>query len=169
MSNPTKYYSNIQEKTIANALNWEIVVASGSRSFYPGDIQSSMWLGECKTHTSPGNKILFSKHVWDKLRAEAISKFRYPVYFCDDGSQSLNSTWALYPDTVRSRCVEEHFPLVRRYTINVTMALDELQKQYVHAVSLKKPNTEVVIMDTILDMATVHIVPFKTFKEMFGD
>ena len=72
MSNPTKFYSNIQESKIAKYLNWEVVSGSGARDFNPGDIKSDMWLGECKTHEIKQSRILFKKAVWAKISSEAF-------------------------------------------------------------------------------------------------
>lgn len=125
-SDATKQYSNIQERRVAEALGWERVVASGARDFHPGDVRSDLWLGECKTHTSQEHKIFFSQDVWNKLSAEALSQFRFPVMFVDDGSQRLDRTWVLleskhlpdvkydcdYPSTIRKNIVFDHFDIV---------------------------------------------------------
>lgn len=90
-----KEASNKQEHLIAKYLGWNVVSGSGARACHPGDIQSSQWLGECKTHTEPGHSLLFSTSVWSKLQDEAASRFKYPVLFVDDGSQKLENTWCL--------------------------------------------------------------------------
>lgn len=92
----TKYYSNKQENTIASYLGWSVVTGSGSRSTLPGDIQSDEWLGECKTHETAGHKIIFYHSVWNKLQDEAISKYKFPALFVDDGSQKVENTWVMY-------------------------------------------------------------------------
>ena len=84
-----KYYSNKQETTVASYLGWSVVTGSGSRSTLPGDIQSDEWLGECKTHETTGHKIIFYHSVWTKLQDEAISKYKFPALFVDDGSQKV--------------------------------------------------------------------------------
>lgn len=91
----TKYYSSIQEKRLASALGWQTVSGSGSRACRPGDIHSSIWLGECKTHTESNKNIQFKFSVWNKIRDEAISQFKYPVLFVDDGSQLPAKTWCM--------------------------------------------------------------------------
>ena len=96
MEKSTKYYSNIQEKQIADALGWHQVSGSGARNLHPGDVISDDWMGECKTHTKPGNKIVFDFKVWEKIRDEAISQFKYAVLFSDDGSQRLDKTWCMF-------------------------------------------------------------------------
>lgn len=92
----SKYFSSKQEKMIANSLGWSVVSGSGSRNLHPGDIQSDEWLGECKTHEKPGHKITFYKSVWDKIVDEAISKYRFPALFVDDGSQTVENTWVMF-------------------------------------------------------------------------
>ena len=87
--------SKLQESSIANFLGWKVVSGSGSR-FEPGDISSDNWLGECKTHVEGGHRIEFHKNVWEKIKIEAMSKFKMPVYFVDDGSQSLKHTWVMF-------------------------------------------------------------------------
>ena len=92
MSN-NKIYSDKQEKVIAKKLKWKQVSGSGARPFHVGDVVSDDWLGECKTHTKPDNKIEFKVKVWEKLLDEALSTNKYPIYFCDDGSQNLRKIW----------------------------------------------------------------------------
>ena len=90
-----KEASSLQESRISNYLGWDKVVASGARNFYPGDIESEEWLGECKTHIKISKKILFHKDVWNKICLEAQSKMKYPVLFVDNGSQLLTDTYCL--------------------------------------------------------------------------
>ena len=99
MAKPTKHYSSLQENMIADYLGWEVVSGSGARDCHPGDIRSDQWLGECKTHTERGQKISFMYDFWNKICDEAVSKFKVPVLFVDDGSQSADHTWVLYPYT----------------------------------------------------------------------
>ena len=94
--NTTKYYSNKQEFFIASWLGWNKVAASGARNFHPGDIQSSKWLGECKTHTKHTNNITFVNTVWNKICNEAIAEFKDPILFVDNGEQNdVESTWCM--------------------------------------------------------------------------
>lgn len=94
-SQPTKYYSEKQETMIAESLGWQVVSGSGSRACHPGDIVSDEWLGECKTHTLPTDRIVFKLHDWKKICDEAAQVFKYPVLFTDDGSQKLQTTWCM--------------------------------------------------------------------------
>ena len=93
----TKFYSNKQENMIANLLGWSVVSGSGAAAGHPGDISSDDWLGECKTHISPGKQIVFYSDTWSKIVEEATSKFKYPVLFVDDGSQTTYNTWCAFP------------------------------------------------------------------------
>lgn len=94
---PTKYYSSLQEKMIADYLGWSVVSASGARHFEPGDIKSSEWLAECKTHTKETDNVVIDKEVWKKIANEARGKMRKPVLFVDNGTQELKNTWAIFP------------------------------------------------------------------------
>lgn len=95
-----KYYSNRQETMIAKYLGWSQVVGSGSRPFTPGDINSSQWLGECKTHDTERSNIIFNKYHWLKISEEAVAKNRYPVLFTDNGTQLYENTWVMTPLSV---------------------------------------------------------------------
>ena len=57
--------SDRQEKLISKYLGWSQVTGSGARPMHPGDIVSDGWLGECKTHVTPGHRIGFNFSVWD--------------------------------------------------------------------------------------------------------
>lgn len=92
----TKDYSNKQEKEVARFLDWQVVSGSGAAACVPGDIISGEWLGECKTHVKPDQRITFKKDVWNKLCEEAIMKRRKPVLIVDDGSQKLSKTWCMF-------------------------------------------------------------------------
>lgn len=86
-----------QERQISDFLGWRRVSGSGARPNTPGDIESSDWLGECKTHVTANHKIHFDDKIWNKIADEAASKFKRPAYFVDDGSQRLSRTWVLFP------------------------------------------------------------------------
>ena len=95
MPKGTKAYSDRQEKLIARYLNWKQVSGSGARPLQPGDVICDEWLGECKTYITSGHPIIFKFDVWDKLEEEAISQFKTPALFVDDGSQTIDSTFVL--------------------------------------------------------------------------
>lgn len=94
-----KEASDKQEKMVAKFLGWKQVTGSGSRPNSPGDIVGEEWMGECKTHTTSPHKISFKKSVWIKICDEANSRFKYPAYFTDDGSQDSSNTWVVFKRT----------------------------------------------------------------------
>ena len=95
-----KYYSDRQEKMIADYLGWKQVIGSGSRPFTPGDVGSYNWLGECKTHDTEKPTIVFLKSHWLKICEEAAAKHRYPILFKDNGTQRSENTWIMLPLSV---------------------------------------------------------------------
>ena len=141
LKNSTKYYSSRQESYIAGFLGWETVVGSGARNFFPGDIICDDWLGECKTHTSPGHKLTFDFEVWDKIDKEAVSQNRKPVLFCDDGSQHIDKTWCLVSS-----------PLFK--DITTEESLDKLSKQ-------KTINLRISQLEDLLEESEYLFIPFK--------
>jgi hypothetical protein len=90
-----KEASDVQEKMVADYLDWKQVTGSGSRPTHPGDVLGAEWMGECKTHTSPNHNVIFKKSVWDKICEEAYSHHKSPAYFVDDGSQKWYKTWVV--------------------------------------------------------------------------
>lgn len=111
-----KEASDAQEKMIAKFLGWKQVTGSGSRPNFPGDIVGEEWMGECKTHTSPNHRIIFKKSVWDKICEEANSRFKFPAYFTDDGSQKSYNTWVLFKK-MELPCHPPYTPSNPPYTI----------------------------------------------------
>lgn len=80
---------------IADYLGWSVVVASGARPFNLGDIKSSEYLCECKTHMSKQERIIIKKSVWKKISSEADGMLRKPVLFIDNGTQTVENTWCV--------------------------------------------------------------------------
>lgn len=103
---PTKYFSKLQERRISEYLGWRTVAASGSKPLNPGDIQSSDWLAECKTHTTQVSKLTIRKMVWAKISTEAKATMRRPVLFIDDGTQKIDHTWAVIQQQWYTRDIE---------------------------------------------------------------
>lgn len=164
---PTKFFSSKQERLIASELGWEVVTGSGARDCHPGDIISDAWLGECKTHTAPGKPIKFDATVWKKISDEAQSKFKYPVLFVDDGSQTVETTWCLFPCNLvsapGSKSVELDISVRRNLSFaHANMVKTYVDKQLVTGVSATV--LRVKIFGTILGL-----VPLSVFKEMFGE
>lgn len=127
MGHSKKYYSNLQESSIATYLNWVQISGSGSRPLHPGDIADKKWLGECKTHTTPGHRIVFSFDVWDKLEREAISQFKRPALFVDDGSQKLSKTWVMVktPEIERKKLTADVLDCTKSKSIRVNQKAEE--------------------------------------------
>ena len=165
----TKYYSSKQENSIAHYLGWEVVSGSGARDCHPGDIVSDSWLGECKTHTSPGKKISFIKSVWHKICEEAQSKFKFPVLFVDDGSQAINKTWCLFPYTLM--CKSGYTTINETHlspnNSNIVFDHSEMMQTYKHF--QEQLNAYVVIMCGELGGQKIGVVPLEIFNTMFGD
>lgn len=115
----TKDFSSIQEHRIADFLNWRVVSGSGARNFYPGDIESTSWLGECKTHVTEQSKIVFKKDFWIKICNEADSKFKRPVLIVDDGTQHLSNTWCMFRAAIVPDVRKVEFPFKVRTNITV--------------------------------------------------
>lgn len=157
--NPTKYYSNKQEKMIANYLDWEVVSGSGARDFHPGDIKSDRWIGECKTHTSSVKKITFRKDVWIKIQNEAHSQFKLPVLFVDDGSQDIRRTWCMFPSSVAANYEPASLPI--KFKVNISFDCDKL-------LDYKDPFILYDYLETEFEVSKVGIVPLVKFKDMFG-
>lgn len=157
----SKYFSSKQEKMIAKSLGWSVVSGSGSRNLHPGDVQSDEWLGECKTHEKPGHKIIFYKSVWDKIVDEAISKYRFPALFVDDGSQSIVNTWVMFntlPSTKYTLC-SYIYPVKKNASFK---SLDMLEHR--NTFNLGEP----VIYTMKYYRRTVYISTLQDFIIMFG-
>lgn len=158
-----KYYSTKQESLIANELGWECVVASGSRPGFLGDVYSDNWLGECKTHVNPGNKITFVFDVWNKIQDESASRFKYPVLFVDDGSQDIDKTWCMFntiPVVESSLCVKYPY----KYSKNVSFNSEDLS---IH-MKLIRPSSEcLVYYVTNFHGKDVFIANLETFEQLF--
>lgn len=123
-----KEYSSKQEKMIADYLEWHQVVGSGARPTFTGDVEGLDWLGECKTHVSPGHKILFDINVFDKIVKEASAKFKQPAYFVDDGSQKISKTWVVCLDRdLSSNYTVEPYPLKHNSSKNLIFDHEELK------------------------------------------
>lgn len=163
---PTKHFSNKQEKLIADYLNWAVVVGSGARDFHPGDITSDDWLCECKTHTSSGHDIYFNRDVWKKLSNEAISKFKFPVLFVDDGSQKVENTWCMFP--YLSTCAPDS------HLVPFDFNSSSVNVKFKHAIVIEQfrsfkqdKDYKHIVFITTIGGHDVGIVPLYEFKSMF--
>lgn len=162
----TKDYSKVQESMVADFLGWEVVSGSGAAACHPGDVISEDWLGECKTHVKPGQKIFFSKSVWKKICDESMVKRRYPVLFTDDGSQRANKTWCLF--SYRQLNLEEVDPFNdTTYLKRTNISFEHLQMILNYQeICLDSDKHRVFLLPWGDD--TVAVCPLTTFKELFG-
>ena len=130
----TKDYSSCQENRLASALDWSVVTGSGARACVPGDIKNDKWLGECKTHTAPGQKIFFDLEVWKKISKEADSQHRSPALFVDDGSQKIENTWVLCRqvsvDTTTMAMGDPYFTVRKNISFDDQRAKEHLKSLY---------------------------------------
>lgn len=70
---PTRYYSNKQEKYVANKVDGYQTVNSGATRFKKGDISCPDILIECKTSVTEKNSFSVKKDILDKLKQESFS------------------------------------------------------------------------------------------------
>lgn len=90
-----RYYSNIQEKNVANFLSGKVVAGSGSDKFAPGDVKTDRYLIECKTHVKKTDTIKFQFSHWEQIASEAARCGRFPVLCVDNGTQKIENTFIL--------------------------------------------------------------------------
>ena len=165
---PMKYYSNIQEKTLSEALGWKKIGGSGASPCAPGDIKASEWLGECKTHTKEAN-ILFDANVWTKIKEEAYSHLKKPVLFVDNGTQKIKNTWCicLAKDINATQMIIADLPFTVRK--NITFKNNDA------AILLKTATEEFLqgefyiasAFDYIWNGEKVFIMPFESFEKVY--
>ena len=104
---PTKFFSDRQEKAIADYLGWSVVAASGATQFNKGDVIADDWLGECKTHTTEKTRSEFNYGWLKKLIPQSTAIRRSPVVFFDNGTQKIEDTW----------CIVQRGSIVKNITI----------------------------------------------------
>lgn len=165
----TKYYSSIQEDTVAKYLGWGVVSGSGSRAGKPGDISGAHFLGECKTHTQPNQKLLFDQDVWKKLKGEAQSTHRFPVLVVDDGSQKIGKTWCMFPIFI----VPQYAKIVKDIEVcktkHLRYTIEELESKYLEGKLQLDDDVNVVVMSKKFGSDVVGITTLTDFACMFGD
>ena len=164
MEKPTKFYSINQEKYIANKLGWDRVSASGSRDFHPGDIETSGWIGECKTRIKPAKKVLIKRAWWDKVVSEAQSCRKSPALFVDNGS--TDNLWVVsystYGDIIY---LTVDYPRVIR--ANLSFNLDELSDATIYHISDWVITLEQHSILRILTPTTIVIIKSQQSFQMF--
>lgn len=68
---PTRYYSDKQEKTVAQNLGGKQTSNSGATPFDKGDVKIENFLIECKTKTTSSSTISIHKDWLEKIQHEA--------------------------------------------------------------------------------------------------
>lgn len=98
---PTRYYSNRQEKTIANAVNGRQTANSGATAYAKGDVTEGDrkgWLFEAKTCIKDQKTFTMHKEWFDKNKSESIfMKKDYSAVVFNFG-----------PDQPNYYCIDEH-------------------------------------------------------------
>ena len=159
-----KEISEAQEALICNYLNWKRVKGSGSRHTFPGDVESYMWLGECKTHIHSVGKLIFEKHVWNKIQQEALSKFKYPVLFVDEGGCiTIDSVWCMLPRTIEFLNVPV-IKLDKIYNQSVRITTSELEDICVQ----QDVDKSCVLFEVNFSSELVYICSLLFFQQRFG-
>ena len=155
-----KICSKKQESMIADFLGWSVVSGSGARPNSPGDVVSDSWLGECKTHVEPSHKILFNFATWDKIEEEASSRFKFPAYFVDDGSQKAENTWVMFSSAFLDNCIIIKYPL--SYRKNIIFSSDDLKKSMNDA----SKNSKNVVYEVLRSRSILYLTDLITFENL---
>ena len=164
MPQSTKDFSSKQEAAIAKILGWKVVSGSGSRACHPGDIESDIWLGECKTHTEQVDHIEFRIDHWVKIFQEASSKFKHAVLFTDDGTQNLSRTWCVFSTRVTLPKIAKVFPYKKKFRTNIKMKYDDVGKAYTEAFD----GSNNPVFEVELEKGKLYFCSLNDFMEMFG-
>lgn len=69
---PTRYYSKKQETKVADVLGGSRTKNSGATTFSKGDVNSELFLIECKTKTKASEQITLHKEWFTKNLQEAV-------------------------------------------------------------------------------------------------
>lgn len=163
-----KYFSNRQEQMISKYLGWGQVTGSGSRPIAPGDVKSSHWLGECKTHDTERSNVVFMKCHWFKICNEAMSKGRYPVLFVDNGTQLSDNTWVMTSIRVFD---PEKLNIITGLKNNATKG-NSLNFNLADAQALYKSNSvddKVNMFSIAWDGRDLAIIPLSVFKDFIEE
>ena len=69
---PTRYYSSIQEKSIAKAISGKQTPNSGATPFIKGDVLTEKWSFEAKTQTKSKKSFTLKKEWFEKQKQESL-------------------------------------------------------------------------------------------------
>ena len=166
----TKDYSSIQEKQVAEYMDWQVVSGSGAAKCHPGDVIGEDWLGECKTHVKPNQPIFFKYTVWQKICEEAMIKHRYPVIFTDDGSQKLSRTWCLFKSNMLNGLDVDtvEMPEKLKSAVNISFSNREINEVIqMHKQNSVSNNPVCINMDWHNE--SISISDIDTFAELFRE
>ena len=87
---PTRFYSNRQEKVVANDIGGKQQSNSGATTFQKGDVITDKFLIECKTCVEPKKSFSIKKEWIKKNRQEAFAmgkQYSALVFDFGDGEQ----------------------------------------------------------------------------------
>lgn len=73
MPRPTRFYSKRQEQAVAKAVGGKRVANSGATPFSKGDVNTDLFLIECKTCTEPRKSFTLQQEWFDKNTEEAFA------------------------------------------------------------------------------------------------
>lgn len=161
-----KRFSSVQEQRIADYLGWKVVSGSGAREFNKGDVESSYFLGECKTHTTKPQKIIFNLAHWKKIQEEASSKFKTPVLFVDDGSQSPEKTWCMFPIPAEFSWKGYDLQKVCPFRTNIIFE-NSTMKKLLNELNGEKPYYKKQYLKAEFGGNDIGILDLETFSEFF--
>lgn len=164
----TKTFSEIQELKISQSLGWSRVSGSGARDCLPGDVEGPEWLGECKTHASVIPRITFKYDVWLKISNEAMSTFKRPVLFVDNGSQLLEYTWCVILACEHPGVAVEFPPNSSNFSnrTNINFVGNQLRR-YLH--DSVENDWEDVYIRLSWQGQDCHLLRFPQFARWFGE
>lgn len=146
---------------IADYLGWNVVPASGASDFNPGDITNTEWLGECKTHMKPVDKVSFNLSVYKKICTEAMSKMKKPIMFSDKGTQIIHETHVLLP----FNALPDFEGRTRKFKISLFH-----DKVNIHIIGGLLDGFDGYVIDSWADVGNVIIMRLETFKKILdGD
>lgn len=69
---PTRYFSKKQENAVAKSLGGNTSKNSGATMFQKGDVNTDMFLLECKTKTKPSDSMTIKKEWFEKNLQESV-------------------------------------------------------------------------------------------------
>ena len=161
-----KYYSNRHEKMIADYLGWKQISGSGARPFAPGDINADQWLGECKTHDTVKDNVVFYKKHWFKICEEAYSKGRLPILFVDNGTQLSKDTWVMIQfNLIPPEIVNIIDGLKNTSTKGNTLTFDQTDTKTLYQVNTVSDKVNVFKIFWDKELAVMPLETFQSFVQ----